>query len=511
MLPRAAERRIFFMKKNIIALLAAGASVFTVSGAVYAQINVTIDGVPFQSESEPVIENDSTLVPMRDVFEALGAEVQWVESKRAVNAYKGANTMTVTIDSATMTANGEEIELAAPAKIINDKTYVPLRAVSENFNAEVEWDGETRSVTITTPQYDHKSVTKKITDEIKADDGTTLVSMAYTYPEFENPENDDAISSLNLYVKVKSEDLLKLSGNYKEYALEKRQYCEEQNIEFEPVFVYSGYDVTYDFFNRISLFEQTVLSEADDIQGVSVSSCNYDLADNRMLEKEDILNITESDFKQISMYDFYLFENNIILYLNADNMYYYQLGYAPSMSLAFNEDTMEFFKINPANGEDTGVTEPKSIFEDAGLEPDTNTESVICVNEDELANRAGFKPAKLSNGEIYTPVSYEAVNTQDGVNCVITYTDLDGKKSVVQKAEGDFMNIDKDVTAPINEKLIGNSMVQFFSDDDSCYACFSIEKSNGSCYSYSIEFESGEMSELMTACTDIITKEQILN
>lgn len=507
MLPRAAERRIF-MKKNIIALLA-GASVFAVSGAVSAQINVSIDGEPFKSESEPVIENDSTLVPMRDVFEALGAEIQWVESKRAVNAYKGANTMTVTIDSAKMIANGEEIELVAPAKIINDKTYVPLRAVSENFNADVEWDGETRSVTITTPQYDHKSVTKKIADEIKADDGTALVSMVYTYPEFENPENDDAISSLNLYVKSKSEELSKLSEDYKEYALEKRQYCEEQKIEFEPVFVYSGYDVTYDFFNRISLFEQTVLSEADDIQGVSVSACNYDLKDNRMLEKEDILNITESDFEQISMYDFYLFENNIILFLNADNMYYYQLGYAPSMALAFNEETMDFFKINPANGEATGVTEPKSIFEDIGSEPDT--ERVTCVNEDELANRAGFKPAKLSNGEIYTPVSYEAVNTPDGVNCVITYIDLDGKKSVVQKAEGDFMNIDKDVTAPVNEKLIGNSMVQFFSDDDGCYACFSVEKSNGSCYSYSIEFESGEMSELMAACNDIITKEQILN
>lgn len=492
------------MKKHIIALLAVS-GIFAATAASAAQISINIDGEPLKTGSEPVIENDSTLVPMRDVFEALGAEVQWVESKRTVNAYKGANIMTLTIDSDEMIVNGEGFKMAVPAKIINDKTYVPLRAVSENFNAEVLWDGETRTVTITTPKYDHKTATKKIAGDIKSEDGTVLVSTVYTYPEFENPENNDAVASLNLYVKTMAEEKSKQSDSYKEYALEKLEYCNGNNIKFEPLYVFSGYDVTYDFFNRISLFEQTVISEEDNIQGVSLSSCNYDLNENRMLEKEDILNLTEDDFKELSMYDFYLFENNIILFLNGENMQYYQMGYSPSLGLAFDEETMDYFKINPANGEKTNVKEPKSIFESIPSEP--QNERVACKNADELTNKAGFKPATLADEERYTPTSYELVNR---ANCVVSYTDLNGKKAVVQKAGGDFPNIQKDTSTPVTERLIGNSMVEIFSDDESCYACFTVEKSDGKCFSYSIEMESKDIQELIATCTDVINREQVL-
>lgn len=492
------------MKKQIIALLAA-ASILTVSAAASAQISISIDGVPLKTESEPVIENDSALVPMRDVFEALGAEVRWIESKRTVNAYKGANTMSLTIDSDKIVVNGQEEQMAVPAKIINDKTYVPLRAVSENLDAEVLWDGEARTVTITTPQYDHKYTVKKISRDLKAEDGTLLASVTYTYPEFENTENSEAVAALNLYIRSAAEEQSKLTEDFEEYAQEKLEYCKNENIAFEPVYFYSGYDIAYDFFNRISLFEQTVISDDGDIQGISVTSCNYDLNENRMLEKGDILNITESDLQELSMYDFYLFENNIVLFLNSENLHYYEMGYAPSLFFGFNEETMDFFKINPANGEKMDSKEPKSIFEKEQTAPEN--ERVACKNEVELANKAGFKPATLANGDRYTPVSYELVN---GKSCVISYIDVNDKKASIQKAEGDFQNIEKDTSNPVSDRVIGNSRVEFYSDDDSCYACFTVEKPDGTLYSYSIELESRDMSELGVACTDVITREQIL-
>ena len=102
----------------------------------------------------PIIENDRTLVPMRAIFEELGAEVTWDAQNYEVTAKKDGTTIMLAIDGAEMdkTVDGGEthiIQLDAPAKIVDDRTLVPLRAVSEAFDSEVKWDGETRTVTIT--------------------------------------------------------------------------------------------------------------------------------------------------------------------------------------------------------------------------------------------------------------------------------------------------------------------------------------------------------------------------
>ncbi len=113
-------------------------------------ISVRLDGKKVYFDQLPTIVNDRTLVPLRAIFEALNAEVEWNGAIRTVTATKGDTVVVLTIDSTTPTVNGETQTLDAPAMIINSRTMVPARFVAQSFGADVDWDGTTRTVIIKT-------------------------------------------------------------------------------------------------------------------------------------------------------------------------------------------------------------------------------------------------------------------------------------------------------------------------------------------------------------------------
>ncbi len=116
-------------------------------------ITVMVDGAYVDCAAYgqmPVIVEGRTLVPLRSVFEALGATVSWDNDTRSVTSVKGDVTITLAVDSKEMTVNGTVKTLDVPAQIMNDRTMVPVRAVAEAFGANVNWDNETRTVVITT-------------------------------------------------------------------------------------------------------------------------------------------------------------------------------------------------------------------------------------------------------------------------------------------------------------------------------------------------------------------------
>ena len=115
------------------------------------QIKVAVNGSYISFDQPPVIENGRTLVPMRAIFEALGADVQWNNDTQSVMAESADGTkITLIIGSKNMLVNNKDmVVLDVPAKIIGSRTMVPLRAISEALNCEVEWDGNNRIVTIT--------------------------------------------------------------------------------------------------------------------------------------------------------------------------------------------------------------------------------------------------------------------------------------------------------------------------------------------------------------------------
>lgn len=112
-------------------------------------IDVKVNGTLISFDQPPVIVDGRTLVPLRAIFEALGATVDWYSETATVVSKRGNTTIKMTIGSNLMQKDGEDITLDVPAQLINDRTLVPVRAIAEAFGCNVDWDGDAQLVTIT--------------------------------------------------------------------------------------------------------------------------------------------------------------------------------------------------------------------------------------------------------------------------------------------------------------------------------------------------------------------------
>ncbi|MCW2276932.1 stalk domain-containing protein [Heliophilum fasciatum] len=113
-------------------------------------ITVYLDGKKLAFTQDPVIRDDRVLVPLRGIFEALGATVQWDGNVQKVTATKEKTTLWLIIGSASAQKDGQEMLLDRPAEIIEGHTMVPLRFVSESMGCNVRWDDKSCSVWIKT-------------------------------------------------------------------------------------------------------------------------------------------------------------------------------------------------------------------------------------------------------------------------------------------------------------------------------------------------------------------------
>lgn len=101
-------------------------------------------------EEPPVVEQDRVLVPMRFLFEQMGADVDWEGASQTATVMQNGETISFQIGQQAAQVNGAVQMMDVPAKLENDKTMVPIRFLSENLGYQVEWDGDTNTVTITT-------------------------------------------------------------------------------------------------------------------------------------------------------------------------------------------------------------------------------------------------------------------------------------------------------------------------------------------------------------------------
>lgn len=114
-------------------------------------IKVFIDGKQLNfTDTDPIIESSRTLVPMRAIFESLGAEVYWDQTNHIASGKKDGTAVSLKIGEDKGYINDKAVALDAPAKIQDARTLVPLRFIAESFSAEVRWDEATRSVVINT-------------------------------------------------------------------------------------------------------------------------------------------------------------------------------------------------------------------------------------------------------------------------------------------------------------------------------------------------------------------------
>lgn len=112
-------------------------------------IQVLLNGKEIVFDVNPQTINDRTMVPMRAIFEELGATVEWNGETQTVTSVKDDTVISLTIGVPSIIINGEEKTLDVAPVVIDSRTLVPIRAVSEAFMLNVDWDEDTKTVLIT--------------------------------------------------------------------------------------------------------------------------------------------------------------------------------------------------------------------------------------------------------------------------------------------------------------------------------------------------------------------------
>lgn len=113
-------------------------------------IEILVDGEPLEFNVPPVMADDRLLVPFRVIGEAMGAQIGWDEATQTVSLDLDNTEIKLVLGEMSGLVNGSSMELDVPAKMMNGRTLVPLRFVNEALGAQVEWKAETRQVLINT-------------------------------------------------------------------------------------------------------------------------------------------------------------------------------------------------------------------------------------------------------------------------------------------------------------------------------------------------------------------------
>lgn len=151
------------MKKLILALttvlflLSAGAAsagtAEKVITLVVGDVRAQVDGQDVTMPAPAVIVDERSLVPLRFVGGAFGCDVQWNDASRTATVRLAGHIIEVPIGKSTAVINGLEAPVQVPARIIDGRTYVPLRFVGESLGARVDFDPATYKITIAMQSY----------------------------------------------------------------------------------------------------------------------------------------------------------------------------------------------------------------------------------------------------------------------------------------------------------------------------------------------------------------------
>lgn len=174
--------------KKLLLLITAGITIASIPLSAYASepIKVTIDGKSINFDVEPQIINNRTMVPMRAIFEELGATVEYVPAEKTerqkgfVYAKKGDTAIGLFIDDNNLffydTSDNsieETIKIDTPAIVKNGRTLVPVRVVSESLDCTVKWDDKTKTVTINSNNISNENTASSSNNENTASSTNT--------------------------------------------------------------------------------------------------------------------------------------------------------------------------------------------------------------------------------------------------------------------------------------------------------------------------------------------------
>lgn len=159
------------MKKSIFIILCCllVCSIFA-SPVLAVPTVVVFDGQELSFDVPPVIENDVIMVPIRPIFEAMGAAIDWNQETRTAAVAKGEFTVLIPIGSIVPTINGQGVPIEAPTKIVNGRILAPVRFVSEAFGGTFsEGASPTHTIYIASADEPYDAIQKKIAEKYAQD------------------------------------------------------------------------------------------------------------------------------------------------------------------------------------------------------------------------------------------------------------------------------------------------------------------------------------------------------
>ncbi len=148
-------------KSGSIIVLTSSGGIFNLAQSLPIVVKMTIgktgmdvNGKFIPTDTAPVIKNSRTLVPIRFISDAFGANVEWNDKEKKVSVMLDHHEIVLYIGKATAYVDGKEMQIdptnsKVVPEIINNRTYVPVRFISEGFNAKIEWNDTLKEVTIT--------------------------------------------------------------------------------------------------------------------------------------------------------------------------------------------------------------------------------------------------------------------------------------------------------------------------------------------------------------------------
>ncbi len=261
----------------------------------FAEVTVFIDDTQIIFEDQPpVIIEERTFVPLRKIFEELGAAVDWVEETKSVFAAKRFSAVSFTIGEEDYYVDGELKKLDAPAVILNERTLVPVRAVSEALGAEVLWIKAENKVQINLKHGEHIIKDRYINGWECADDGTIVFTYRAAYPELMT--DDSVCRAFNEFFRGDAEEAcMRAAAECVGSAKEAYEQSLITGNEFVPYMAEHSFDITYNKDDIISV----VCSDCNFSGGFHPSyvmySMTYSLKTGKLINCTDILSIQEAE------------------------------------------------------------------------------------------------------------------------------------------------------------------------------------------------------------------------
>jgi len=234
--------------KKIISLFLVVLIITTPLCSFAEEVTVYVNGEKLNTDQGATIIDGRTLVPLRAIFEALGADVEWDDVTKSVEARKRSKKVTLQIGSKAIYINQIRNEIDVSAMLINSRTMVPARAVSEALDAKVSWDGETRTVYIESSETDKTIKDVYAKEAITAPDGEVVFKYFCAYPQFISGD-----TSKNDYYKSVAESFVNETKSASQKALDDYQASKENGFMFIP----HKMELTFEVKDQVEFVKET--------------------------------------------------------------------------------------------------------------------------------------------------------------------------------------------------------------------------------------------------------------